>query len=505
MPEPTTSSETDAKTRSSDVKWQAVSGVKSLGLRTAFSLGLRIVSSLVLSRLLFPKDYGLFGVAASIAGMGMYLCDIGLAAAIIRKPGIPTEEELSTVFFAQQAITALVVLVIMAASPWLTVFYHLSRTAWAILAWMAIGLFFSSGRIVPVLLLERRLAFKTIAKCELIENVVQTASTIAMAFAGLGAWALAGGGLIRGVVGLVIWFRASPWRPVAYPKVALLRTLAGFGLQFQLNAIVPALFGGWLPLAVSRLLGLTALGYVGWAMNLASVPLTLVSVLNRVAFPAMSRLQSDQAYVGASLQQSIRRLGALLWLVAPLAVIVAPVAIPLLFRSRWLPAVPLMQWLIMEAVLQSLNGMLAMTQNANGYPGDRLIITIIMGAVRAGAGYFCVLRFGMIGIGPLLTTATLLEIAISCFTLRRRNPHCAIPFDALLRPLVIVYMRLGVALLIGRQLGHENPIFSATISLAIFVSLVALSEVLYSAARKESDLRLVLRMMTDRRANTVQS
>ena len=176
--------------------------------------------------------------------------------------------------------------------------YKLSPAALLLLVVMSLGLFLSSLRVIPMMALERDLQFPVIARCELIENLAQTTGTILLAYLGWGAWALAGGGIVRGVVGLACVWAASPWRPQGRFHFAIVKQLARFGVAYQLNAIVPSLLGGWMPLVVGRLLGVAAVGMVGWAANIASVPMMLSGVLNRVAFPAYSRLQSDPEALG---------------------------------------------------------------------------------------------------------------------------------------------------------------------------------------------------------------
>ena len=169
------------------VKMRAVSGVKALAVRTVFSILLRMVSSLCLARLLFPRDYGIFGVAAYITGLGMFLSDVGLGGALVRQHQAPSKDETLTVFLSQQVLTGIVVVSVIAASPVLIHVYRLSPGASLLLVAMTLGLFFSSLRVVPMMALEREMRFGDIARCEMIENIAQTASTIALAALGAGA------------------------------------------------------------------------------------------------------------------------------------------------------------------------------------------------------------------------------------------------------------------------------------------------------------------------------
>ena len=476
------------------VKTRAISGVKVLAARTLISVLLRVISSLCLAHLLFPKDYGLFGVAAYLSGLGAFLSDVGLGGALIRQSDKPTIDETFTVFWAQQALTAILVVAVIALSPWLVHAYSLSHSAAVLLSVMTVGLFFNSLRLIPMMALERDLQYSAIARCELIENIAQVGGTIVLAGLGCGAWALAGGGLLRGIVGLICIWLASPWRPHGTFQFAIVRRLASFGIPFQLNALVPSILGGWMTLAVSRLLGVAAVGLVGWAINIASVPMMLNVVLNRVAFPAYSRLQSDPEALAGYLRASVRRLNAILCLAISIFVIVCPIAIPLIFGHRWISAIPLVQWFSLEMILLTLNSLLCATQNATGYAADRLWVALSTGAIRAGIGWWAIAHFGLIGLGPAVCFASLVELVASTQLVVFRHPHIAALWPEIFRPLllcgVILAVAQGVGILISR-----SPLVICLVSLILFVVLTASQDALSRHRVIMTELRGLLLML----------
>ncbi len=493
-----TAEQTDAQEQNVDatvVKSRALSGIKALGTRTLVSVLLRVVSSLTLAHLLFPRDYGVFGIAAYITGLGMFLSDVGLGGALVRQTKEPSRDETFSVFCSQQAITALVVFTVIFTAPLLEHLYHLSGSATLLLHAMALGLFLSSLRVVPMMALERTMQFPVIARCEMIQNLAQTGGTIALALLHTGPWALAGGGLIGGTTGLICVWAASPWRPQGRFQWPIVVRLARFGIPFQLNALVPTIVGGWMPLVVGRLLGVAAVGLVGWATNIASVPLMLSGVLNRVAFPAYSRLQDDPEALNHYLRSTLRRLNAVLGVTVPVIILVCPAIIPALFNPRWTPAIPLVQWFSLEMMMLTLTGIMCATQNALGHPTDRLWSALGIGFLRWGLGYAGIRWFGLLGIGPAMCLASAVELLVTAALVRHRQPVCARLIQDVFGPLASVGLCLGLAWGIGRLLEATHPVAQAGVGLVLFAVLMALREVLTTERMVSTEMRAFVRML----------
>jgi O-antigen/teichoic acid export membrane protein len=482
----------------SDVKARAQKGVLVLAARTLASQGLRVISALCLSRLLFPNDYGLFGIVSYTSSLGAYLGDLGLSAALVRQPHEPTPEETSTIFWGHQLLTAAVVALVIALAPRLVEGYALGAQALPMVYAMAASLFTFSLRIIPLMALERRLAFAVIARAELIENLAQVATTISLAALGCGAWALAGGGLVRGAVGLVCIWQASPWRPRLLFHGSVIRRLLSFGLAYQLPPLVAAFTAGWVPLVVGRYLGKDSVGLVNWAWALASTPMMLSAILNRVAFPAYCRLQDDAVGFAEYLRTSLRRLSAALCLFIPLMVFAVPVAVPLFFGERWVPAVPLVQWFSVECILVTLIGLLATAQNAGGRPWERLAVTVCVGASKWGLGTWLIHRFGLMGVGPLGVIVGLGELWVTSWLVTRLNPALRGLVMEVVEPVVTVGLLLLAASVAVTHVISEGLWAQGFAGVALFCALFLLREWLPGPLPLVAELRTILGLVQAR-------
>lgn len=445
-------SDESGATDAGSVRERSISGAKSLGMRTVFSLILRAASVYVTSRLISQDDFGLFFTVSTVAGVGMYFGDVGMTALLVSSQDEPTSEEKATAFWTQQLLTAAVALVFLVSLPLLLHLNGLPASAGGLIVALTLGMFLSSLRIVPMVTLERALRFDVIARAELFENIIQVGSTIGFAILGAGVWSFILSGLAGRAVSLVMVWLASPWRPTWAFDMAYLRRAGERGVHYQMNAIAPVVLKGLAPAVINRTLGVAASGALGWAANLASLPGMLTTVLNRIAFPAYSRLQGNPEEMGRALGTTIRRVTAIISVAMAPVVFVAPVAIPLLLgiakpeaAHKWDHAIPLFQWTLMEGVLAIAVGLLAQAQSAAGRPLDTLIATLICCPLRLLLLYVGMRLLDLQGIGVANYLATLLEIVVLTIQVRRFLPGCEGVAREAIYPVLALHIILGYA------------------------------------------------------------
>jgi teichuronic acid exporter len=428
----------------------------------------------------------------------LFLSDVGLAGALVHQQRPPTKDEQFTVFLMQQIFAGMIALVLIFAAPRLIAYAKLPAGAGLLLRVMAFGLFNSSLRTIPTMALERELRFGALAKIDLVQSLVATAVTLFLAWRGAGAWALVLGSLFSGTASLIILWSVSPWAPRGRFRWPIVMRLARFGLPFQLNGLVWTMFSGWVPFLVGRRLGVAAVGFANWASNLASTPMMLSAILNRVAFPSYARLQGDPIALARYLSTSIRRLLVLMSIPLATGILLCPWLIPALFRARWQPAVPLVQWFAFDTMMAVLTGIIASAQNATGRPVDRLIIATTAGLGRWGLGFVAIRTMGLAGVGPTAVAMGVAELLSSVWVLERRSPETT----GLLFQLTWRLTALGSSLLVANVVGFAVAPYRAS-GAAAAVGTFTLAVAIWSLFMPESlvplaELRAAARMFQTR-------
>src|SRR5215467_4859073 len=116
---------------------------------------------MVLARLLDPKDFGLVGMVTAFTGVLGLFRDFGLSSAAIQRTNV-TDEQISTLFWINLVVGALLAGLAVAMAPVVAAFYHEPRLSMVTMA-LAAGFLFNAVGIQHGSLLQRHLRFTALA------------------------------------------------------------------------------------------------------------------------------------------------------------------------------------------------------------------------------------------------------------------------------------------------------------------------------------------------------
>src|SRR5207248_1251797 len=209
---------------SAQVKGRAATGVALImGRGLGFQL-LGFLGKLVLARLLVPKDFGLVAIGFTVVNVGRFLAVGGLGYAIVGRAEPPDRPELRAVTGVQLLVTSAIGIVAAAVA------IGVGGGA-LVTAFMMLALPLSAFRSPAMLLLQRRMDFKTQVKVDASEVVVNLAWAIPAAALGFGAWSLATAMVVAAAVATAVACVLSPTGFLLPSlEVSRLRSILGFGL-----------------------------------------------------------------------------------------------------------------------------------------------------------------------------------------------------------------------------------------------------------------------------------
>jgi O-antigen/teichoic acid export membrane protein len=253
---------------------------------------LRLLSLMVMARLLGPKDFGLVGMVTAFTGVLILFRDFGLSAAAIQRP-VVTEEQKSTLFWINVLFGAGLVLLTIAMAPFIAAFYHEPRLV-GVASALACSFLLNAAGIQHGVLLQRQMRFTALAVVSIISLIVSTTIGIGGAMAGYGYWALVAMTLTQPLFTTLGFWLATAWIPGPPRRGVGIRSMMHFGGTVTLNGLVVYIASNFEKVLLGRFWGADALGIYGRAFQLINIPTAnLNSAAGEVAFAALSRLQDD--------------------------------------------------------------------------------------------------------------------------------------------------------------------------------------------------------------------
>jgi len=275
-----------------DLKEKTIRGgfVRILALGTGFLL--RLGSLMVLARLLDPKDFGLLGMVTAFTGVLGLFRDFGLSSATVQRATI-TDQQMSTLFWVNLLLGALLGLVVLAMAPIIAAFYH-EPQLFGVTAVLASGFLFNAAGIQHSALLQRQMRFTALAIISIVSSIVGIAIAIGGAEAGYGYWALTAMPVASPLISSIGVWLTTGWVPGMPRRRAGIRSMLKFGGTLTLNCLVAYVAYNAEKVMIGRFWGADAIGIYGRAFQLVTFPTdNLNSAVGEVAFSALSRLQND--------------------------------------------------------------------------------------------------------------------------------------------------------------------------------------------------------------------
>ena len=266
-------------------------GVARLGAQGA-NFALRIVSLMILARLLDPKDFGLVGMVTAFTGVLTLFRDFGLSSAAIQRSTV-TEEQISTLFWINLGVGALLGGLAISLAPVVAIFYHEPRLTTVTMT-LAAGFLFNAAGVQHGALLQREMRFTALAVINTAGLLVGSVVGVGGALAGYGYWALVAMTITSPLVTSIGFWISSGWIPGRPRRHVEIRSLMQFGGTITLNGLVAYVAYNLEKVMLGRYWGADAIGLYGRAYQLSNIPTdNLNGAVGEVAFSALSRLQDD--------------------------------------------------------------------------------------------------------------------------------------------------------------------------------------------------------------------
>lgn len=410
---------------SESVKESALSGVRSLAVKSVVGEVIAVTSTVVLARLVAPAQFGHAAVALLFNLLAVILTFEGFSAALVQRTEINHRHRQVAVLLnlvGGAALTAVVLLTV--PIVWSPIFG--SETA-KLIALTSPSFVIAGVGSVARAMLWRELKFWRVTRIDLVSSFGGNVVSVALAIMHFGAIALVVGANVAIAVASVLMFIAAPEPlPRFYRKEA--KDILGYGVASAFSNIVNTMTGNVDYWIVAARLTPYQTGIYYRAFNLGVLYQSKISnVMMQLAFPVYSRLESREE-MRRWHERAVRIHAVAIFPVLTLLIIMAPVAIPFVFGPMWRPSVVPTQILAGAGMAVAILTGYPQVMQAVGRPQTMFRANLAILVVYASA-VAAVVDHGLIAVAIAVVSVYLaVLVCVYQFLLK---PHLGLPLSSL--------------------------------------------------------------------------
>jgi len=346
---------------------------------------LGLISTLVLARLLVPEDFGLVALAESIFAMVAAITELSLAHALVqhRKPQAHHYHTAWTL----NLLRAVLLAAAMAALGFLFARVYGDDRLIELFFVLAVATVIGGLENPMLVTFTRKLIFWQEFALNVASKFVGFAVAITIAYIFRSFWALVLGSLAAQLTRVIVSYVIRPYRPRFSFKGY--RDLLSFSVWLTLSNGIQTANWRLDPVLLGLFVPTSAIGQYSVGNRIASLPVKQgLAPIRTLFFPAFARMQDDlhrlrNAYLNAQ--------GLVCLLAMPIgfgfAVVTGPL-VELAMGRTWLPAVPVIQVLVILSALQvtesSQSLAMALDRTKEVFKRDMRVFAIRLPIVLAG-------------------------------------------------------------------------------------------------------------------------
>ena len=408
-----------------NLRQKVVSGIKwGTGAKLSGQL-VSWVCTIIVIRLLTPEDYGLMALASAFVSFLILFNELGLGAALIQRQDLD-ETTLRKAFGLLFLFNLFLLCITFAAAPLVGWFFDEPRLI-PLIRVLALQFLVMGFSIIPKSILTRSMDFRKLWIVDVISVVFGSFSTLLLAWKGWGVWSLVWGSLVTISCKTLGFNIVAPFLRFPIFSIRGMRDILSFSGYVAGERFFWFFYMRADSLIIGKLLGNEILGLYSVAKGLAALPMNhFIGLINSVAFPAFSSIQTDPPKAGMHFLKAVRLMGLIafpaLWGLS----CIAPELFAVLLGAKWILGAEPFRFLCLAVPFLMISSMMSYAVLGMGRPKIHFAITFVAALVMPAAILISV-RWGLIGVSlawaviyPLIFLFNLFQV-VRVFGLRVRN------------------------------------------------------------------------------------
>jgi PST family polysaccharide transporter len=448
----------------------------------------QIAYQIAMARLLVPEQFGIVAMASPIFAFAVLIGDLGLSQAAIQRESV-TEAQLSILFWANLAVTAVLVVVLIACSSLIADFYREPMVA-PVLSVMAAALVIGALGSQHLVLLNRKLRFATLATIDLASFFAGASLAVEAASLGFGLWSLIVQQVVSTTVMTVALWTTVRWRPARPRRFSDGSGLLRFGADVTAANVAGFFARNVDNVLIGRIWGDAPLGLYDRAYKLLLLPLNqLVGPMSKIAVPLLSRVMGDDSAYRRAYFLMLELIIILTFPGALFALITREQLILVLLGAQWAAVAPIFGVLAIGALFAPIGGSMTWLLISQGRTRELRNYSVVS-SVGFVLGIVGGLPWGPLGVATGYVAFGLIQGPLMWDFVTRTGPADRSSFWSALVPYVLGCLPVAGVILL---LQHTLPDGWVSLMLIFLASYVMFFLVLLAQKATRKNLLLLLK------------
>jgi len=300
------------------------------------------VVSIVLARLIAPDAFGVIALVLVFINILDTFAVAGFGTALIQKKNADSLD-FSTVFHFSIFFSAFLYFCLFITAPLIAKFYNQPLVE-IIIKVLGIRVFFAGVNSVQRAYVSRQMQFKRFFYSTFIGTLISAVIGISLATFGYGIWALVAQYLSNAILGTAALFLIIDWRPKLEFSYTRLKSLFSFGWKILGSNLLSTIYVELTDLVIGRLYTPASLAYYNRGKKFPHLFVSqIMSAIDTVLFPAMSKHQDNLVKLKSDIRYSIRVTSFVIFPLVFGMAMVAEKLIVVLLTDKWIDSVIYLQ------------------------------------------------------------------------------------------------------------------------------------------------------------------
>lgn len=308
-----------------------------------------LVATMLLSRLLSPKEFGMIGVLSIIYTVANTILDSGLGGSLIKEQNI-TKSDCSTIFTFNLLASIVLYCIIFCISPFIADFYNIEELG-NVTRVLSLMLIINAFGLVPASLLLKELKLKERTIANIVAAIISAAIATILAFKGFGVYSLVALQIVQAFVNTLLYHHFNKFTLSFTFSIISFKKLYKFGVFTTLANIVDTIYENVLTAFCGKYLNIQQAGYLSQAKRIEEVASqSIFQTINAVSFPVLAKIAHEHKTFLEECNQIIKHVILITCPPMLILAIYSEEIITLLFGDKWIESAHFLTMLVFAAL-----------------------------------------------------------------------------------------------------------------------------------------------------------